>query len=75
MAITRKAMRNAKAKVMALVLNEIVCDLRNSLECQEQLRINGFSDEQIDQHLVNAMHIARFMRAAEIDRLARKQWG
>jgi hypothetical protein len=75
MAITRKAMRNAKAKVMALVLNEIVCDLRNPLECRRQLARNGFTDEQIDKSLADAQHIARHMRSAEIDRLTRKQWG
>jgi len=73
MAITHKA-RNAAAQTMAKVLNETVCDLRNGIECRTQLGFSGFTDQQIGQHLADAQHVARNMRAAEIERRARNQW-
>ena len=75
MAIPKRARRHAGTRLMAMVLNEIVVDLRDCGECRKQLKLAEFPDEQIDKYLRNAMHIARDMRSVEIDKRARKQWG
>jgi len=74
MAITHKARKNAAARPMAVVLNEVVCDLRDPIKCRTQLAFAGFSDAEIDRHLANAQHIARRFRRREIDHRAPKQW-
>jgi hypothetical protein len=64
--------RRASPRAMAKVLSEVVDELSNRRVCRIQLGFFGFSDEQIDQHLTEAQHLARKMRRAEIEDRTRK---
>lgn len=65
--------QRASVPRMAEALNRDAENLRNRVQCRQLLGYAGWNDDAITKHLTEAMHLARGMRAAEINDWVRKQ--